>query len=76
MTRDALAAGPRVRGARHQRARLCAWAEQRNMAVLPHDSHYVDAYIKPMNAVLEEGTSVTCKRRGLKIALSVDRRRC
>ena len=33
--------------------------------------HYVDAYIKPMNAKLEDGTPVKCKRRGLKIALSV-----
>jgi len=32
--------------------------------------HYVDAYIKPMNTKLEDGTSVRCKRRGLKIALS------
>jgi hypothetical protein len=33
--------------------------------------HYVDAYIKPMNVKLEDGTAVKCKRRGLKIALSV-----
>ena len=33
--------------------------------------HYVDAYIKPMNAKLEDGTQVKCKRRGLKIALAV-----
>ena len=33
--------------------------------------HYVDAYIKPMNAALEDGTRVKCKRRGLKIMLSV-----
>jgi len=32
--------------------------------------HYVDAYIKPMNAKLEDGTPVRCKRRGLKIVLS------
>lgn len=32
--------------------------------------HYVDAYIKPMNAKLPDGTSVRCKRRGLKITLS------
>jgi hypothetical protein len=32
--------------------------------------HYVDAYIKPMNTKLEDGTSVRCKRRGLKITLS------
>lgn len=33
--------------------------------------HYVDAYLKPMNTVLEDGTRVKCKRRGLKIALAV-----
>ena len=33
--------------------------------------HYVDAYIKPMNVKLEDGTAVRCKRRGLKITLSV-----
>jgi len=32
--------------------------------------HYVDAYIKPMNTKLEDGTLVKCKRRGLKIVLS------
>jgi hypothetical protein len=32
--------------------------------------HYVDAYIKPMNTKIEDGTSVRCKRRGLKIMLS------
>lgn len=33
--------------------------------------HYVDASIKPMNTKLEDGTRVKCKRRGLKITLSV-----
>jgi hypothetical protein len=33
--------------------------------------HYVDAYLKPMNVKLEDGTPVKCKRRGLKIALTV-----
>ena len=33
--------------------------------------HYVDAYLKPMNTKLEDGTPVRCKRRGLKIVLSV-----
>ena len=33
--------------------------------------HYVDAYLKPMNAKLPDGTPVKCKRRGLKIMLSV-----
>src|SRR5438067_2590260 len=32
--------------------------------------HYVDAYIKPMNAKLPDGTLVKCKRRGLKITLT------
>lgn len=32
--------------------------------------HYVDAYLKPMNTQLADGTFVKCKRRGLKIALS------
>jgi hypothetical protein len=32
--------------------------------------HYVDAYLKPMNAKLEDGTQVKCKRRGLKITLT------
>jgi len=32
--------------------------------------HYVDSFIKPMNAKLEDGTVVKCKRRGLKIVLS------
>jgi len=33
--------------------------------------HYVDAYLKPMNVTLEDGTRVKCKRRGLKISLAV-----
>lgn len=33
--------------------------------------HYVDAYIKPMNVKLPDGTRVKCKRRGLKLTLSV-----
>ncbi|HEU4937121.1 MAG TPA: hypothetical protein VFT39_11740 [Vicinamibacterales bacterium] len=33
--------------------------------------HYVDAYVKPMNGKLEDGTAVKCKRRGLKIVLTV-----
>jgi hypothetical protein len=32
--------------------------------------HYVDAFIKPMNVKLEDGTAVRCKRRGLKVTLS------
>jgi hypothetical protein len=37
--------------------------------------HYVDAYIKPMNTTLEDGTPVKCKRRGLKIVLSIGDRK-
>src|SRR5215204_5170371 len=37
--------------------------------------HYIDAYLKPMNAKLEDGTPVKCKRRGLKIALAVGTRK-
>jgi hypothetical protein len=33
--------------------------------------HYIDAYIKPMNGALEDGTKVKCKRRGLKVTLTV-----
>jgi hypothetical protein len=32
--------------------------------------HYVDAYLKPFNTQLPDGTFVKCKRRGLKIVLS------
>ena len=34
-------------------------------------SHYADAFIKPMNAKLPDGTRVGCKRKGLKITLTV-----
>ena len=37
--------------------------------------HYVDAYIKPMNTKLPDGTSVRCKRRGLKVTLSAGARK-
>ncbi len=37
--------------------------------------HYVDAWIKPMNATLENGEAVKCKRRGLKITLTVGARK-
>jgi len=33
--------------------------------------HYVDAYIKPLNAKIENEVRVSCKRRGLKIMLTV-----
>ncbi len=34
-------------------------------------SHYVDAFIKPMNVKLPDGTRVGCKRKGLKVTLTV-----
>ena len=33
--------------------------------------HYTDAFIKPMNTKLPDGTRVGCKRKGLKISLVV-----
>jgi hypothetical protein len=33
--------------------------------------HYTDAFIKPMNVQLPDGTRVACKRKGLKITLRV-----
>lgn len=33
-------------------------------------AHYVDAFIKPMNATLPDGTRVGCRRKGLKITLT------
>ena len=38
-------------------------------------AHYVDAYIKPMNLKLPDGTPVKCKRKGLKIVLSAGGRK-
>src|SRR3954468_203581 len=32
--------------------------------------HYIDAYLKPMNGKLPDGTTIKCKRRGLKITLT------
>jgi len=34
-------------------------------------SHFADAFLKPMNAKLPDGTRVGCKRKGLKITLTV-----
>ena len=34
-------------------------------------SHYVDAFLKPMNTRLPDGTRVGCKRKGLKVLLTV-----
>jgi hypothetical protein len=33
--------------------------------------HYVDAWLKPMNVTLEDGTPVKARRRGLKVTLQV-----
>jgi len=33
--------------------------------------HYTDAFVKPMNTKLPDGTRVACKRKGLKITLTV-----
>jgi hypothetical protein len=33
--------------------------------------HYMDAYLKPMNAKLPDGTAMKAKRRGLKVTLTV-----
>lgn len=32
--------------------------------------HYIDAFIKPMNTTLADGTRVSCKRKGLKLTLA------
>jgi hypothetical protein len=34
-------------------------------------THYTDAFIKPMNTKLPDGTRVGCKRKGLKLTLTV-----
>jgi len=33
--------------------------------------HYMDAYIKPMNSELEDGTKCVAKRRGIKITVTI-----
>jgi hypothetical protein len=33
--------------------------------------NYADAYIKPLNVQLEGGPKIVCKRKGLKILLSI-----
>lgn len=33
--------------------------------------HYVDEFIKPMNATLPDNVRVSCKRKGLKLTLRV-----
>jgi hypothetical protein len=37
--------------------------------------HYIDAYLKPMNAQLPDGTPVKAKRRGLKVTLQVGQKK-
>ena len=37
--------------------------------------HYADAFVKPMNTELADGTKVSCKRKGLKITLKVGEKR-
>jgi hypothetical protein len=37
--------------------------------------HYTDAFIKPMNTQLQDGTRLSCKRKGLKIMLRVGTRK-
>ena len=59
------------------KAKLCELNPAAHQMLPPHSDdksgigvHYVDAWIKPMNTRLEDGTPVKCKRRGLKIVLS------
>ena len=33
--------------------------------------NYADAYIKAMNVELEDGLKITCKRKGIKITLTI-----
>lgn len=33
--------------------------------------HYMDAFLKPMNTTLPDGIRVGCKRKGLKVMLTV-----
>ena len=37
--------------------------------------NYVDAFLKPLNCELEDEVRLTCKRRGLKITVSVGDRK-
>jgi hypothetical protein len=37
--------------------------------------HYTDAFLKPMNTKLPDGTRVSCKRKGLKVTLTVGTRK-
>src|SRR6188474_2653516 len=60
------------------RQRLCAVSPDAPSKLPAHTDdksgvgvHYVDAYLKAMNATLPDGTAVKCKRRGIKITLQV-----
>jgi hypothetical protein len=33
--------------------------------------NYVDAYLKPLNTILENGTKIVCRRAGLKINVTI-----
>ena len=33
--------------------------------------NYADAYIKPLNTTLENGTKIVCRRTGLKVSLTI-----
>jgi len=37
--------------------------------------HYTDAFIKPMTKTLEDGTRISCKRKGLKLMLVVGQKK-
>jgi hypothetical protein len=73
-------AGPRASGlpADGMKAKLCDLNSAAVDRLPTHTAdksgigvHYVDAFVKPMNAKLADGTRVKCKRRGLKITLTV-----
>lgn len=38
-------------------------------------ANHADAYVKAMNVTLEDGTKVSCKRRGLNITLAIGDRK-
>jgi hypothetical protein len=60
---------------KHRIANENAQAEQLIPPTAPDNSgigiNYADAYIKPMNTQLEGGPKIICKRKGLKIILSI-----
>lgn len=37
--------------------------------------NYADAYLKPLKRTLEDGRRLTCKRRGLKVTLTIGERK-